>query len=140
MAIHGQLRAANQVVALFEPDALMPIQYLDTIRRLVPIEPEKRLMWAVIEDAIECYQTHCSSRRLKEMQSFSDAEQWILEKDNRWLFSFNNICDMLGFDAGYLRAGLIMWKAKQLALAATKNDADQAETLPPRVSRGAARS
>jgi len=134
MAIQGQLRLANQVVSLFEPDALMPIQYLDTIRRLVPIEPEKRLMWAVLEDAIECYQVHCCSRRLKEMQSFGDAELWILTKDNRWLFSFNNICDMLGFDADYLRAGLIIWKQKQVALAATKTDMDAVEALPRRLS------
>jgi hypothetical protein len=140
MVAQGQLRAANQVASLFEPDALMPIQYLDTIRRLVPIEPEKRLMWAVLEDTIECYQTHCCSRRLKEMQSFSDAERWILERDNRWLFSFNNVCDMLGFDADYLRAGLIIWKEKQLGRAAIKNDADRAESLPQRISRAAGRS
>src|SRR5215467_5296187 len=137
MALQGQLRVANQVVSLFEPDALMPIQYLDTIQRLVPIEPEKRLMWAVLEDGIECYQVYLCSHRPREMQMFSDAEEWILESDNRWLFSFNNICDMLGFDADYLRAGLIIWKEKQLALGATKNADDHRTERPPRALRAA---
>jgi hypothetical protein len=114
MTAEAPARALNKVVSLFEPDALLPIQYLDTIRRVVPIEPEKRLMWAVLEDAIECYQSHFLSRKPRAAESFNEIEKWILETDYRWLFSFNSICDMLGFDADYLRAGLLAWQQRQV--------------------------
>jgi hypothetical protein len=101
-------------VSLFEPDALLPTQYLDTVRRTVPIEPEKRLMWAVLEDAIDSYQSYFTAGKPKAANAVNEAEEWIVTRDGRWFFSFDNICDMLGFDAEYLRAGLIVWKEKQL--------------------------
>jgi hypothetical protein len=114
MSAHAPVRPLNQVVSLFEPDALLPTQYLDTVRRIVPIEPEKRLMWAVLEDAIDSYQSFFTARKPKAPDAVNEAEQWIFTKDERWFFSFDNICDLLGFDAEYLRAGLLVWKEKQL--------------------------
>ena len=34
--------------------------------------------------------------------------------DQTWLFSFQNICDVLGLDADYLRRGLRVWKERAL--------------------------
>jgi len=114
MSADAPVRPLNTAVSLFEPDALLPTQYLDTVRRIVPIEPERRLMWAVLEDAIDSYQSYFTSRKPKPPDAVNEAEEWILTRDERWFFSFDNICDMLGFDAEYLRAGLLVWKEKQL--------------------------
>src|SRR5947207_3430942 len=43
-------------------------------------------------------------------QLFHEAEEWIEDADQSWLFSFQNICDVLGLDADYLRRGLRVWK------------------------------
>ena len=80
----------------------------------VPLEPEKKLLLAVLEDAISCFQKYVFTREGKGRVLFQDAEQWILQKDSDWLFSFTNVCEMLGFDADYLRGGLIRWKAEKL--------------------------
>ena len=114
MSANAPVRPLNTAFSLFEPDALLPTQYLDTVRRVVPIEPEKRLMWAVLEDAIDSYQSYFTTPKPKPPGAVNEAEEWILTRDHRWFFSFDNICDMLGFDAEYLRAGLLVWKEKQL--------------------------
>jgi hypothetical protein len=114
MPADAPVRPLNTAASLFEPDALLPTQYLDTIRRIVPIEPEKRLMWAVLEDAIDSYQSYFTARKPKAPDAVNEAEEWIFTRDHRWFFSFDNICDMLGFDAEYLRAGLLVWTDKQL--------------------------
>ena len=41
-------------------------------------------------------------------------EEWIEDADRTWLFSFQNICDVLGLDADYLRRGLRVWKERAL--------------------------
>ncbi|HEX9444533.1 MAG TPA: hypothetical protein VGA73_10450 [Candidatus Binatia bacterium] len=115
MTPHAGMRATNQVFSLFEPDALLPIQYLDTLHRRTPLEPEKRLMWAVLQSAIDCYQSHFSGSGAGPDESFSEVEEWIQASDQHWLFSFANICETLGFHPQYLRGGLFTWKEKQLA-------------------------
>lgn len=116
---HAGLRLPNRVFSLFEPDALLPIQYLDLFRRRFPIEPEKRLMWAILEDAVEGYRSHFSGRG-KPIGELRELECWIRDRDQRWLYSFDNICEMLGIEPQYLRRGLLEWKEKQLARLATK--------------------
>lgn len=59
-------------------------------------QPEKKLMFAILKDAIEC---------LKEPTK-QEAEKWIMSEDKRWIFSFRNICEELGLDPDYLRRGL----------------------------------
>ena len=34
----AELRLKDKVFSLFEPDALLPVQYFETLRRKVPIE------------------------------------------------------------------------------------------------------
>jgi hypothetical protein len=46
---------------------------------------------------------------------FHEAEEWILEEDSEWLFSFENTCEVLGFNPQYVRQGLMRWKDNELA-------------------------
>jgi hypothetical protein len=43
----------------------------------------------------------------------------LLEEPSERLFCFANVCETLGFDADYLRKGLMRWKATQLEGRAT---------------------
>ena len=66
----------------------------------------------VLEDAVDVYRKQAGSRDPRGQQLFTEAEQWIEDSDRTWLFSFQNICDVLGLDADYLRRGLHTWKAR----------------------------
>jgi hypothetical protein len=53
---------------------------------------EERLMLAVLQDAVECFQEHVLAQDLWKKKLFQEAENWILAKNTDWLFSFENIC------------------------------------------------
>ncbi len=99
---------------LFQPDVLLPTQYFASMRKRVPREPEYRLIVAILEDAIDCYQKHLFARDHKAQQLFDDAEVWIVSDDREWPFSFVSICDILNLNAEYLRRGLREWQERQL--------------------------
>src|SRR5512141_2804831 len=97
---------------LFQPDILLPSQFFVTLRRKGPQEPERRLVVAILEDAVECFHKHLFARDYKARQLFEDAEMWILSEDRDWPFSFENICELLDLNPQYLRRGLVTWKER----------------------------
>jgi hypothetical protein len=105
----------ERIASLFEPDALLTVQYFGNLRRKILLEPERRLMLAILEDAINCYQDNLLAQWSRTGRLFTEAEQWILEKGSDWLFSFQNICETLGFNPEYVRQGLLRWKEKKTA-------------------------
>jgi hypothetical protein len=108
----AELRLKEKLFGLFEPDVLLPVQYFDLLRRKAPLDPERRLMWAVLEDAVDCYRKNVGGAKPK--RDFDEVESWILDPDGDWFFSFENICATLGIDADYLRCGLLALKEKFL--------------------------
>ncbi|MGH7766962.1 MAG: hypothetical protein ACREQP_05860 [Candidatus Binatia bacterium] len=72
-------------------------------------------MLAVLEDAITCLQKYARSRHSKTQHLFREAEEWILEEDSRYFFSFEQICVSLGFEPEYVRHGLLKEKEKLTA-------------------------
>lgn len=103
------------MASLFEPDILAAAQYFDNFRRKTLIEPEKRLLVAILEDAINCFYDNISAESGKRKKLFDDAEEWVLAEHADWIFSFRNVCELLGLSAEYLRGGLMRWKEKRLA-------------------------
>jgi hypothetical protein len=114
MSYDTGLSMEERVTSLFQPDTLMPEQYLETFRRKLYLEPEKKLLLAVLEDAIACFQKYLFAKDGKGRALFIEAEEWILDEDTDWLFSFANLCEMLGFEPSYLRDGLMHWKTEKL--------------------------
>ena len=106
----------NMTVALlFEPDTIASAQYFDNFQRNTAKEPETRLLLAVLEDAVHCFQDNVLADNGKSKKLFDDAEQWFLEESGEWIFSFSNVCELLGIDPEYLRAGLMHWKQKHVS-------------------------
>ena len=97
---------------MFQPDTLLPSQFFDRVRRRTEHDGERRLMIAVLEDAVDVYRKQAGAREGRGEQLFAEAEEWIEDLDRAWLFSFQNICDVLDIDADYLRRGLRAWKAR----------------------------
>lgn len=79
---------------------------LDLNRRTYPLLPEQDLMLAVLEDAIACYMNHLKARRGSAKALFEEAERWFFDDTRDWIYSFGNICQMIGLDANYVRRGL----------------------------------
>jgi hypothetical protein len=100
---------------LFHPDVMLPSQFYAALRRKVYQEPERRLVIAILEDAVDCYFKHLFARDRKAQQLFEDAEAWILSEDREWPFSFENVCDLLNLNPEFLRRGLVQWKENRLA-------------------------
>ena len=71
---------------------------------------EERLMLAVLQDAVECFQDYVLAQYVWEKKLFREAEDWICEKNTDWLFSFENICETLELNSDYIRRGLLVWK------------------------------
>lgn len=111
----GAYWADENVVMLFQPAMLALGEFRQTCRRHISLEPEMALMLAVLEEAISCFQRYVLAQGGKGKRLFREAEQWIMEKDDEWLFSFENICEVLGLSPGFVRSGLLRWKEKRLA-------------------------
>ena len=107
--------AEDRVFSLFEPDILLSEQYLDSIRTKAIRDPEKRLMLAILEDAISCFQAGLVARSNRQQALCREADEWIFENEREWPFSFENLCEALDLDAGYIRKGLIRWRTKALS-------------------------
>lgn len=82
-----------------------PSRTLDEIRE-DDLEPHARLMLAVLEEAFMTLQVGLDSRCPKARRLSREASEWIRSRDCDPLFSFENVCSVLGVDADYLRAGI----------------------------------
>jgi hypothetical protein len=97
---------------LFEPDMLAPDQFYATLRRTNFIDPERRLMAAILEDAVSCLSKDLYRSPRGHRKQFSDAHFWInADEAEDWIFSFVSVCEALGFNPSYLRQGLNRWSA-----------------------------
>jgi len=109
----GGLTSEEKIASLFQPDTLLSDQYFENLRRKTFFEPEKRLMLAVLEDAIRYYQDNWFSRNSKRKRIFDETEEWILTPDSDWVFGFDHVCETLGLSPAYLRRGLLRWKQRK---------------------------
>lgn len=75
-----------------------------------PGAAERGLMRALLEDAIGCLAGEIGQRRERHALA-AEARHWMENRDRQWPFSFENVCDGLDLDAGYLRARLLLTAA-----------------------------
>jgi len=92
---------------ILEPDIFLPSQFYGNGALSRQLEGEKRLMIAILKDAVECLEKHRGSRSGAGKISYQSAIDWVEDTDTEWLYSFTNICDLLGFDPNYLREQLL---------------------------------
>lgn len=103
---------SDRSFGLFEPDALLPAQFYAAFRGGSAVRGEKRLMLAVLQDALDCYQKYAFAKDGVGRQLFSDASSWIRCEDRSWYFSFENICETLEISPSYLRNGVERWRRR----------------------------
>ncbi len=121
MQARGKKSESGAGAGLFEPDILLPNQYFAAFRRGRAVEGERRLMLAVLEDAVDSYRKHATACDPREQACFLEAKEWFCSNDRSWLFAFENICDVLEMNADYLRSGLDRWR-RAVTVRATQHD------------------
>lgn len=95
-----------------QADALLSGQFREVLRSR-KLDPEKRLLLAILEDAVKCFQASSEGANGFRREVSQLAEQWIFTEDPEWPFSFDNVCEFLNIDPFYMRGGLTRWKNKQ---------------------------
>jgi hypothetical protein len=103
-------QSSNSASPYYEPDSLISHQYFKVFRQKSHFEPEEKLMFAVLADAIECFQKYLGVNASRRRKLFLQAEAWIYSGDSSWPYSFENICEVLNINPRYLRLGLIQWR------------------------------
>jgi len=89
---------------------LLPVQYLNKpgARRR---EPQTRLMLAVLQTVVDdyrgsAYRQAAGFAARRDGRAFAAARAYVESRDRTWPFSFENLCDAVGLDAGRLRTEL----------------------------------
>ena len=91
-------------------DAIMPAQYYEGVHaRNRETDPVRRLMLAVLEDAMRCLVRDDRSNP-ETRKDFAEARMWIQDRRAQGPFAFETICEALGIHPDYLRRGILHWR------------------------------
>jgi hypothetical protein len=104
---------AENIFTITSGDTSTTQQYLDTFRRSEHLEPERALIVAILDDAVHDYRKYNRARDLEGKERFRAAERWVREDRDDWIFTFKNVCELLGLDPDYVRRGLLDAKDKE---------------------------
>jgi len=107
--------AEDPFSSLSETEIISPCQSYERIRRDPSEQPEKRLMLAVLEDAVKTFQDSLATVNHRRPRLLREVEEWFASTDVTWPFSFENVCTVLGIDPDSLRLGLSQWRVHQFA-------------------------
>lgn len=84
----------------------------DVVRTALTIEPtpgataERRLMRAVLVDAIEIYLSRIDAESVEARRELAEVRRWFRSGDRTWPFSFERVCEALDLDPERVRAAL----------------------------------
>jgi hypothetical protein len=70
-----------------------------------------------LEDAVHAYQTGCASHGGERRFNFRETAEWFAADDTEWPFCFVTICQHIGIEPEYIRAGLHRWRERHNARA-----------------------
>ena len=84
-----------------EPRAMMPAQWFTQRERRNAQSSIRRLMYAILEDAVSVYTSEVRSSR--QSRTFQQTRRWIDSQDRTWVFSFLRICEALDLDPDAIR-------------------------------------
>src|SRR5262245_30751251 len=97
-----------------EPAMVLPAQ-LFGFALDASLVPEKRLLLAVLEEAVVTFQRYATEQGRRGRRLFREAEEWMGSEELCWPCSFRNICDVLGLNSGYRRRRSRRWRYQQEA-------------------------
>ncbi len=95
-------------------DVILPCQFFSSAADPRG-EPEKRLMVAVLEEAIAASMAGVGSEHSEQVAVAAEADRWFASDDCAAPFAFRSICDILGLEPGRVRQLLASWQERRLA-------------------------
>jgi hypothetical protein len=98
----------------FEAEPILPSQFFEGRKKNQALEPEKRLMLAVLSDAVHCYRVGCDAQKTSRIRAFLEAEQWLFGTKGYGPFSCENVCNALDVSPEYLRKMLPKWRVERI--------------------------
>jgi len=122
---------------LWAPDTLTPAQY----NPAPATGPYQRLLLAILEDAIRCYQSNFAVRNGSRRILFRETEEWLFDSDGTAFLSCPMVCESLGVNSVQLRRYLREWQLRMKAghdaprLTRRSPASADAHIIPPDVSR-----
>ena len=98
----------------FALDAILPVQFYDSGVSLTQDEGIRRLLVAILEDAVRTFQSAQATKPLTKRQraAIREVELWIYDASALSLFSYNNVCEFLGIDPDAFKMGLLEWRRR----------------------------
>ncbi len=96
---------------LLQPSTVLPWQYFDS--RPAELSPEKRLMFAVLIDAVRRLEMGLNAPASRR-KTLAGIEWWVFSARGNQLFSFDNVCPALEIAPHHLRPGLLQWLGRKL--------------------------
>jgi hypothetical protein len=97
----------------FEQESILPSQFFEGRNNNEVLEPVKRLMLAVLTDAVRCYQLGSAAQKISCRRAFREAEEWLFRTKADGPFSFERVCCALDIAPDYLRHMLHRWQAQR---------------------------
>jgi hypothetical protein len=104
----GYIEAAGSSVLV--PDMITRAQYYS----LPTASPFHRLLLAVLEDAINCYQRHCRATKGWRRWQFLEAKEWLFDSNSTAFMSCQTVCESLGIEPALLRRSLRDWRLRTM--------------------------
>ena len=99
--------AHDDLPNIFNGVGILPVQFGESRRRKLPSEGERKLLFAVLEDAIRTYLRHRDSGlAARNNEEFVEAVEWLSVDDDSSPFTFLNVCEALGIEPDCLRLGI----------------------------------
>jgi hypothetical protein len=87
----------NVADAMYTRPTLRPF-WISAPERIRHVTPEKRLMVAILEEALLTLK-----KRGPRRKDFREALEWLTSEETAGPFSYRNICDILELDADQIR-------------------------------------
>jgi hypothetical protein len=92
-------------------EALRPEQFFAP--PATPAQAQRRLMAAVLHDAIKCFQDHLFASGPRGRRLHRQAETWLWSRSVAWPFAYERICETLDLDPDALRLRLWRWRLRE---------------------------
>ncbi|MGE0681158.1 MAG: hypothetical protein AB7P69_09715 [Candidatus Binatia bacterium] len=90
-----------------DADMTLPEQFFRAANQSFAVwTGERRLLFAVLEEAVASFFRYRNATTRRGQRLFNETVEWFWDRDQKWLYSFETVCQHLGLDAEYIRGGL----------------------------------
>jgi hypothetical protein len=91
--------AAENLPLAFAPAVILPAQYYWALRHRTLLDGERKLMFAVLQNGLQCFLRNMGAKSRVRRSLFFEAWAWMKAKDGNGPFSFDLLCEEFGMQS-----------------------------------------